>query len=320
LTKGNHPIFTQGMKAESAVLSRELRAAPSFSARARAAALLVSLASACAEPQSQWTRARSPSPAEPGVAQTAQVGADANAGSAPKDDGASAPEDDGANAERAQAKPRVQVLALPVEGFGAAVVVAPLSDEPLPMLVAAHGAGDTPDWQCQHWGGVARGRFYVLCPRGLPLERGSDSAFFFSDHHALEREVAAMLRAARSAFGTRLAAKGGVYTGYSQGATMGALMVVDHGAEFQHLVLVEGGSGDWTLGRARRFQATGGRSVAIVCGTPGCASRGKRSQTLLERAGLRARVEHVEGGGHTYVGGVGDRARELLDGWLLEGN
>jgi predicted esterase len=302
------------MKAESAVLSRELRATPSFSARARTAALLVFWVSACAEPQSQWTRARSPAAAEPGGAQggaqTAQAGDGAPAESAPGEERA--------NTERARAKPGDQVLALPVEGFGAAIVVAPLSDEALPMLVAAHGAGDTPEWQCQHWGGVARGRYYVLCPRGLPLERGSDSAFFYPDHLALEREVVAMLRAARSTFGARLAAKGGIYTGYSQGATMGALMVVDHGAEFQHLVLVEGGSGDWTLGRARRFQATGGRSVAIVCGTPGCASRGKRSQALLERAGLRARVEHVEGGGHTYVGGVGDRARELLDGWLLE--
>ncbi|HEY3496177.1 MAG TPA: hypothetical protein VGK73_15870 [Polyangiaceae bacterium] len=206
---------------------------------------------------------------------------------------------------------------LPVEGFGDAVVVVPVTDEKFPLLVAAHGAGDTPQWQCQHWGAVARGRFLVLCPRGLPLVRGDDSAFYYPDHHALEREVMAAVRAARNTFGAQLSSEPGVYTGYSQGATMGALMVIDHGAEFQHLLLVEGGSGDWTLGRARRYRATGGKSVAIVCGTSGCASRGQRSRDVLERAGLRARVEHAEGGGHTYTGSVGERARDLLDAWLL---
>jgi predicted esterase len=216
------------------------------------------------------------------------------------------------------ARPQTLKRSLPVEGFGDALVVVPLSEAKVPLLIAAHGAGDSPGWQCEHWDAVARGRYLVLCPRGLPLVRGDDSAFYFADHLALEREVVAGIRAVKKAFGAQLAEQGGVYTGYSQGATMGALMVVDHGAEFQHLLLVEGGSGDWTLGRARRFRETGGKSVAIVCGTPGCASRGQRSQATLERAGLRARVEHVEGGGHTYTGSVGDRARDLLDGWLLQ--
>ena len=207
-----------------------------------------------------------------------------------------------------------------MEGFGDAVVVVPVTAAKVPLLVAAHGAGDTPNWQCEHWGAVARGRFLVLCPRGLPLVRGDDSAFYYPDHHALEREAVAALRAAKDVFGAVLSGEHGVYTGYSQGATMGALMVVDHGADFPHLLLVEGGSGDWTLGRARRFRETGGQSVAIVCGTSGCASRAKRSRAVLERAGLRARVEHAEGGGHTYVGIVGERAREVLDGWLLTGD
>jgi predicted esterase len=207
---------------------------------------------------------------------------------------------------------------LPVEGFLDAVVVAPPAGTERPVLLAAHGAGDSPEWQCEHWGEVARGRFFVLCPRGLPLVRGDDSAFYYPDHYALEREVMAALEALRGAFGARVVRDGSVYSGYSQGATMGALMVVEHGREFQHLLLVEGGSGDWTTGRARRYRATGGKSVAIVCGSPGCAARAKRSEAVLERAGLRARSEHAEGGGHTYTGIVGERARELLYGWLFE--
>jgi hypothetical protein len=57
---------------------------------------------------------------------------------------------------------------LEVPGFGAAIVVLPTAKaRPAPVLVAAHGAGDSPEWQCEHWGAVARGRYYVLCPRGL---------------------------------------------------------------------------------------------------------------------------------------------------------
>ncbi|HEX6275388.1 MAG TPA: hypothetical protein VFZ53_20250, partial [Polyangiaceae bacterium] len=151
------------------------------------------------------------------------------------------------------ATPRAPV-ALDVPGFGAALVVLP--DEaalPARILVAAHGAGDAPEWQCEHWGNVARGRYFVLCPRGTSLGGGG---YYYKTHIALEEELVAALRAARESYGSMIRPDGGVYTGYSQGATMGALMIVDHGAEFPYLVLVEGGFGDWTLGRAKRFAAT----------------------------------------------------------------
>jgi predicted esterase len=182
------------------------------------------------------------------------------------------------------------------------------------VLVAAHGAGDSPEWQCEHWGAVARGRYYVLCPRGLSLGGGG---YYYANHIELGKELVAALAAVRRAHGDIARPEGGIYTGYSQGATMGALMIIDHGKEFPHLVLVEGGTGEWSLGRAKRFAATGGKSVALVCGGTGCMRRAEAAAKVLERAGLRARAEHAEGGGHTYVGKVGDRATELFENWLL---
>jgi len=205
---------------------------------------------------------------------------------------------------------------LPVPGFGDAVLVSKVGGPALPLLLAAHGAGDGPEWQCEHWGKVFATRFVVLCPRGLSLGKG-DSGYYFKDHFALEREVLAVVTAGRSALGAALLAEGGTYIAYSQGATMGALMLVEHGATFPHLVLIEGGSGEWTLGRARRFHATGGKSVAIVCGTSPCAKRAQKSASVLEKAGLRARAEFVEGGGHAYWGTVGERAAALFDEWLF---
>jgi predicted esterase len=205
------------------------------------------------------------------------------------------------------------VLLLPVEGFEPAVVVAPPDARAVPLLVATHGAGGTPEWECERWAKVAKNRWFLLCPRGTALRRGEAGSYYYPDHHALEREVRAAVDAARGTFGARLASEHGVYVGYSQGATMGALMLVDHGAPFPHLLLIEGGSGDWTLARAQRFRATGGKSVFIVCGTEGCAQRAARAKPVLERAGLTASVEVTPGGGHTELGEVGTRAEKLLE-------
>jgi hypothetical protein len=99
---------------------------------------------------------------------------------------------------------------------------------------------------------------------------------------------------------------------------MGALMVVDHGAEFPHLVLIEGGSSDWTLKRAARYRQTGGQSVYIGCGTSSCARHATKSVAALERAGLRVKAEHAEGGGHTELGLVGDLAERWLETLAVE--
>ncbi len=201
-------------------------------------------------------------------------------------------------------------------GFGDAVLVAPATSDPLPLFCAAHGAGDGPEYQCEYWSAALAGRYVVVCPRGRSLGK-NQGGYYFENHFTLEREVLAVVDAVRAALGARLSASDGVYAGYSQGATMGALMLVDHGSLFPHLLLVEGGSGEFSLSRGRRFRQTGGKSVAIVCGTSPCAARARRTVTVLERAGLRARAEHVEGGGHTYDGEVGERAIDVLFHWLV---
>ena len=154
----------------------------------------------------------------------------------------------------------------------------------------------------------------MLCPRGTSLGGGG---YYYKNHIELEKELVAALGAVRKLHGSVARPEGGVYTGYSQGATMGALMIVNHGAAFPYLVLVEGGWGDWTTGRAKRYAATGGKNVALVCGGSGCMRRAEAAAKILERAGLRTRAEHAVGGGHTYVGIVGERATDLLENWLL---
>jgi predicted esterase len=205
----------------------------------------------------------------------------------------------------------LQLLA--VSGFGTAVVAPPPAARRVPLLIATHGAGGDPRWECERWGRFARGRWFIACPRGVPLRRDEEGSYYYPDHPTLEREVAAVVAAARATYASLITTDEGVYLGYSQGATMGALMAVDHGAEFPHLVLIEGGSGDWTLKRAERFRNSGGKSVFIVCGTAACARRSATSAQTLTRAGLRAEARYAQGGGHTELGPVGREAEQLLE-------
>jgi predicted esterase len=212
-----------------------------------------------------------------------------------------------------------ELRSLAVSGFEDAVVAVPRQGRAVPLLVATHGAGGDSRWECERWSRVARGRWFVACPTGVPLRRGESGSYYYPDHPALEREVLAVVAAVRASYGARVSEGDGVYLGFSQGATMGALMLVEHGAEFPHLVLIEGGSGDWTFKRAARFHATGGRSVFIVCGTAPCARRATASAQTLERAGVHALSFHAEGGGHTELGAVGREAERLLATLAISG-
>jgi predicted esterase len=133
---------------------------------------------------------------------------------------------------------------------------------------------------------------------------------------ALRDELAAALTAARAAQ-PRIAPGGGIYAGFSQGASMGSLMIAERGNDFPLLVLIEGFE-QWNLALARKHQHSGGQKVLFACGTAACASKAERSVAALQRAGLQARLEHATGAGHTPLGGVLELIERDLP-WLLEG-
>ena len=99
---------------------------------------------------------------------------------------------------------------------------------------------------------------------------------------------------------------------------MGALMIVDHGRAFPHLLLIEGATREFSASRARRFRDGGGQSVAFVCGVRHCARGAEQMVKILRRAGLEARSEYVAGGGHTDDGPVGERAAAIFEEMLAQ--
>ncbi len=205
---------------------------------------------------------------------------------------------------------------LDVPGFEPALFFAPAGDAGRPLVVAAHGAGGSAEWECEYWRRLTRERAFLLCLKGTPLG-GSYAGYFYRDHRALDRELVAAEQAARRAE-PRIIASSGLYAGFSQGATMGAAILAEHAAAFPYAVLIEGFA-PWNVPAARRFLRAGGQRVLIACGSKECAAVGRTSVHWLQVAGAQARLEHAPGAGHTPAGPV----MELVDSalpWLLEGD
>lgn len=220
-------------------------------------------------------------------------------------------------------RPAPGLTELDVPGYGAAIVSVPADiDSPRPVLMAAHGAGDKPSWQCEVWQTIVRDRGFIVCPRGTRMSwglPGEDLGFFYRDHHALEKEVLAVLRTFNERFASWIAPGPIVFAGYSQGGIMGALMLVKHPGTFARVILVEGGEAEWDVPTAVKFREGGGQRVMLVCGRHACNERARKSVWWLQRGGVPVRREYVSGAGHTYGGRIAQRLRDTF-AWVVEGD
>ncbi len=210
---------------------------------------------------------------------------------------------------------RESVRSLLVEGFAPAILYVPPGNETRPLLVAAHGAGGAPEWECEYWRRLTQRRAFVLCLRGTAL--GSYAGFYFPNHHVLERELLAAEHAARDSE-PRIGQGSAVYAGFSQGATMGTQMIVPHAGTFTLLVLIETFE-PWNVPRAKAFLRAGGKRVLIVCGSKECQKTGAASVHWLTVSGVDARLEYARGEGHTPLGAVMGRVEASLP-WLVAGD
>jgi len=191
-------------------------------------------------------------------------------------------------------------LALEVPEFLPSRVRVPEGPARLPVVVVTHGAGGTAEAHCQLWSRIARDNAILLCIRGRARGPNAADGEYYPDHFALERETFAALAALRARYAERIAEGGVYYVGFSQGATMGALMLVEHADEVKRMVFVEGGSAEWSVARARAFRERGGERVLFVCGRKECVNAARKSAYWFKLAGVPAQVEYVEGAGHSH--------------------
>jgi predicted esterase len=213
--------------------------------------------------------------------------------------------------------PRFELL--PVAGFGPAVVSIPPTSVGRPLLVVAHGAGGQPEWHCDLWSHLVGARGFVLCPRGRRIDRRvsySTAGCYFPDHHFLTDVVNASRASLVAAYPGRVDADGAVFAGYSQGATMGALMVAKVPEEFPRALFIEGGGAQWNVPIGMEYRRGGGQRIAFLCGVAGCAAHASAGQRWLGQANVAARAVHVAGAGHTSGGVVAEKLPALFE-WLV---
>lgn len=211
----------------------------------------------------------------------------------------------------ASAKAPGELVQLEVPGFLPSLLFVPAGNAPRPLLVAAHGAGGAPEWDCDYWRRLVTDHAFVLCLRGTAMGQG---AYYFKQHHALAAELDAATNAARARF-PRIAKSSGIYAGFSQGASMGSLVIAERAEQFSFVVLTEGFV-TWNVALGQKLAKHGGRAVLWACGTRDCASKAEASARSVERGGVRVRVEHAVGAGHTPEGAVRSAVQKSL-AWLV---
>lgn len=204
-------------------------------------------------------------------------------------------------------------------GFRRAVVVLPAGGPRIgwPLAVVAHGAVERAEDHCNLWSEVVADRAILACPRGRGAEwapSGAGSPGYFPEHHYLGRLMEALLIALTQRLGTELDAREALYVGYSQGATMGSLYLAEQGHEhFARVVMVEGGSNDWTRRTVNRLLNHPGARLVFLTGSNGYARRAADAGPWLRRAGLPVLHRHVAGAGHDFRGPLAGRYSEALD-------
>ncbi|HEY3255359.1 MAG TPA: hypothetical protein VGJ91_15475 [Polyangiaceae bacterium] len=218
-------------------------------------------------------------------------------------------------AQGAAPAPEAHLLPLEVADFSSSLVRLPESHEKMPVLVVTHGAGGSTEAHCQLWSRIVLERAVLLCVRGRARGPNPADGEYYPDHPTLERETFAALAALRARYAERIADGSVYYAGFSQGATMGALMLVEHADLVKRLALVEGGVKDWSVARARAFRERGGERVLFVCGQKDCAEAARKSAYWFKLAGVPAQVEYVAGAGHSHDARVEARIVAALP-WL----
>jgi predicted esterase len=210
--------------------------------------------------------------------------------------------------------------ALAVDGFEPSVMRLTDDHRPAPLFIIAHGAGGQAQWHCAQYATMLGPSAALLCLTGKRIvTRDPTRGYYYPDHHWLLDELLAAHASIHASHSSALLGSGGVYIGYSQGASMGVLAVAPHGDLWPRLALVEGGFDTWSPRLAHAFYGRGGQRVLFVCGTEHCRKGAIQSVTTLERAGVTARLLTATHAGHRPDGPVAARVKEGLS-WLLQGD
>lgn len=191
--------------------------------------------------------------------------------------------------------------------------------KPMPVVIAAHGNYDRPEWQCEVHRPLFENTAFILCPRGIPRPDSpapDDIRFTYATNQAMEQEIMAGLRALKQAYAPYVEDGPVLHLGFSLGAIMGVSMAARQPKHFPRLVLIEGGHDTWSNDNVKRFSEGGGQRVLFVCAQLGCEKDAQWAASKLQKAGISTRIERGPRVGHRYDGPIAETTQKGL-GWVL---
>ncbi|MCC6213869.1 MAG: hypothetical protein IT376_03310 [Polyangiaceae bacterium] len=210
--------------------------------------------------------------------------------------------------------PEVALAALDTASGGAIVAVPPGSRARHAVLLALHGWGDSPEWECEAWGALVERRFFVLCPRGA-LAAGGGYTWRSAAH--LAEAVDASLAALGAAFPEHVDAVRPLLTGFSLGAVWGRELLARDPTRFSAVVFVEGGYEQAPFASPAAARERSLPRLLYACGQWACTEKARR---LAGRLGAWADVDVVSRPvGHTYGGELFAAVRRAWP-WLVAGD
>jgi predicted esterase len=201
------------------------------------------------------------------------------------------------------------------DGKRASLTVPLGATEPRPIWIAAHGAGDRPEWACGGWRLATDTYPFIVCPRGRPL---GANAFVWGSPKDIVQATRAAVEIVRARFGAYVAEGPLVYAGFSQGANLASAAILDPSMPaIDRVIFAEGGYGTTAdRGVARRLRDHGITRAWLVCGQVDCRTSAAEATQVLARAGIDVSTGGDVRSGHNLNMAMQKAiARDL--GWLV---
>jgi len=185
----------------------------------------------------------------------------------------------------------------PVPGKGIGTISIPLgAREARPIVVALHGAGDRPEWECGSWRGITSAYPILICPRGHGPETALGWRSPEDTRARIERAVAA---AKRMLPGWVRDDVPRVLVGFSMGAVHAASVAAREPMLYRRVTLTESGfAPESSMAFGRPWATGGGERLALLCTTPGCVAPYRAAAANVARHHVPARVNVV--GTHSH--------------------
>ncbi|MCA9594458.1 MAG: hypothetical protein KC776_14135 [Myxococcales bacterium] len=188
------------------------------------------------------------------------------------------------------------LVPLDVPGFRPASVAVPLGAvTPRPIVIALHGSADRAEWQCGAWRSIVGPHPFVLCPAGVE-RRDLPGRSGWGTQERTAAELRKALTALKKKYGAHVAGGPVVLAGYGPGASRAIAIAKQEPSFFARLVLVNGGTRDWTAGNAAVFAHGKGKRVLFVCGMDACRHDVDRAVMFARHAGIVADAVSTETG------------------------